>query len=221
MGQLKTINQSNKSEAKRPAKDATESHHQQNQRRDQRRKFFPEFPPEIIREILIKLPIKSIGRSRCVSKLFRSISSDPELTKSHLHLTVHHPKKLIISLPNDDMYTLDLLHESTRDLIAVELNYPLKYKLSRRDYVEIHRSCNGLICISPDEDIVFLYNPTTGESKRLPDTLPSSFEGLRSYGFGFDHLTNDYKVVRLVCDFTHLLYATVYSLKYDSSWRWI
>ncbi|KAJ4866319.1 F-box/kelch-repeat protein [Raphanus sativus] len=83
---------------------------------------------------------------------------------------------------------------------------------------------NGLVCISPheDEDVVSLYNPTTKESKLLlPQSVPSRYrENFQSYGFGFDHLTDDYKVVKLVSDRHNFLYACVYSLK-SNSWRWI
>lgn len=67
------------------------------------------------------------------------------------------------------------------------------------------------------EDVVLLYNPTTRESKLLPaestETVKRYREKFISYGFGFDHLTNDYKVVKLVADSNNLLYACVYSLK--------
>ncbi|CAN6814342.1 unnamed protein product [Brassica oleracea] len=196
MGQAR-INRSNKPkpEANRSAKDVTESHERPRRfawnpfsgklkpswfspvwrkwrKSEKRSSSWPELPPEIIREILIRLPIKSIGRSRCVSKLFRSLSSDPGFAKSQLDLMTAH-RKLIVSSHND---------------------------------------------------VVLLYNPTTRESKLLPaestETVKRYREKFISYGFRFDHLTNDYKVVKLVADSNNLLYACVYSLKSDS-WRWI
>ncbi|EOA32170.1 hypothetical protein CARUB_v10015426mg [Capsella rubella] len=224
-------------------------------------------PPEIIAEILLRLPAKSIGRFRCVSKLFCSLSSDPRFAKSHLDLILRNEtvrsihRKLIVSSHN--LYSLDfdsIGFEVTRDLAAVELIYPLKddpsifsemirsyvrehlydggsevdeddrrvmltlnAKSHRRNWVEIVGSSNGLVCISPGEGAVFLYNPTTGDSKRLPETLrPKSVEhgrdNFQSYGFGFDDLTDDYKVVKLVASSDDFLDASVYSLKADS-WR--
>lgn len=225
-------------------------------------------PPEIIREILLRLPAKSIGRFRCVSKLFRSLSSDPRFAKSHLDLTLRNDyvrslhRKLIVSSHN--LYSLDFdsIGEGIRELAAVELNYPLKddpsifsemirnyvrdhlygggsevdeddrrvmlnlnAKSYRRNWVEIIGSSNGLVCISPGEGAVFLYNPTTGDSKRLPETLPLRSvqygrDHFQTYGFGFDFddLTHDYKVVKLVAISDDVLDASVYSLKADS-WR--
>ncbi|XP_010486113.1 PREDICTED: F-box/kelch-repeat protein At3g06240-like [Camelina sativa] len=221
------------------------------------RKASPELlvlPPEIITEILLRLSAKSVGRFRCVSKLFCSLSSNPRFAKSHLDLILRNEavqslhRKLIVSSHN--LYSLDFDSigcEGTRDLAATELNYPLKDDASlfsemirsyvrdhmeddrrvmltlnvkpyRRNWVEIVGSSTGLVCISPGEGVVFLYNPTTGESKRLPETIRHGVDNFQSYGFGFDDLTEDYKVVKLVASSDDVLDASVYSLKADS-WR--
>ncbi|KAJ0249666.1 F-box domain-containing protein [Hirschfeldia incana] len=207
-----------------------------------------ELPPEIIREILLRLPAKSIGRFRCVAKLFCSLSSDPGFAKSHLDLTVH--RKLIVSAYN--LYALDFdgIGEGVTDLVAVELNYPLKEvpskydeiiqriirergvlgcrsvvsdemmklntELYRRNWVQFIGYSNGLVCMSPADNVFFLYNPTTRDSKRLPDL--ARVEAHETHGFGFDDLTNDYKVVKLVADTHRVVGASVYSLK-TNSWR--
>lgn len=152
--------------------------------------------------------------------------------------------KLIVSSRNLFSVGGELLEEysdgGSDDLVAKELDYPLKDKpnywvelLRRyvkddscenaRNWVEILGSCNGLVCISPDEGTLFLFNPCTRESKRIPHP-PScqgpgvtSFGGLDSlsvYGFGFDSMNDDYKVIQLACPAV----ASVYSLKTDS-WR--
>ncbi|XP_010436957.1 PREDICTED: F-box/kelch-repeat protein At3g06240-like [Camelina sativa] len=217
-------------------------------------------PPEIITEILLRLPAKSVGRFRCVSKLFCSLSSNPRFAKSHLDLILRNEavrslhRRLIVSSHN--LYSLDFdsigCCEGIRDLAATELNYPLKDDASlfsemirsyvrdhqsdgvdeddrrvmltlnvkpyRRNWVEIVGSSNGLVCISPGEGVVFLYNPTTGDSKRLPETIPHGIDNFQSNGFGFDDLTDDYKVVKLVASSDDVFDASVYSLKADS-WR--
>uniref|UniRef100_A0A1J3JCF8 F-box/kelch-repeat protein n=1 Tax=Noccaea caerulescens TaxID=107243 RepID=A0A1J3JCF8_NOCCA len=230
-------------------------------------------PPEIIMEILLRLPARTIGRFRCVSKLFCSLSSDPGFAKSHIDLILRNGsvrcahRKLIVSSHN--LYALELDSiaigdgcEGIRDLAPVELNYPLKddpsifdemirsyvrehlydggsdtvvdeddrrvmlklnAKSYRRNWVEIIGSSNGLVCISPGGSAIYLYNPTTEESKRLPETVrPKSREygeQFQTYGFGFDDLTGDYKVLKLIAaDSDDVLNASVYSLKADS-WR--
>ncbi|XVF38570.1 hypothetical protein REPUB_Repub20aG0113500 [Reevesia pubescens] len=96
--------------------------------------------------------------------------------------------------------------------VMVKLNLPCC--VNPRNWVDILGSCNGLVCIAPDEDTLFLLNPSTRESKRIPDP-PSGFasNGLSVYGFGFDFVNDDYKVVKLGCRT-----VCVYSLRTDS-WR--
>ncbi|XP_010546886.2 PREDICTED: F-box/kelch-repeat protein At3g06240-like [Tarenaya hassleriana] len=208
---------------------------------------FSSLPPEMIGEILLRLPAKSIARFRSVSKLFRSLSSDRAFAKTHLDLSLRSDAfpsgrtRLIVSRHN--LYTVDFDSicygcDGIRDLDAVEIHYPLKDQPNllymededeypdmvdpayKRNPVPIFGSCNGLVCISPDEGALFLFNPTTGESKRIPD-LPESL-GLGSrgaFGFWFDSIADDYKVVKLVRG-DDVLNAIVYSLKTDS-WKWV
>ncbi|XP_010546897.1 PREDICTED: F-box/kelch-repeat protein At3g06240-like [Tarenaya hassleriana] len=206
----------------------------------------PCLPPEMIREILLRLPAKSIAGSRSVSKLFRSLSSDPAFAKTHLDLSLRNEAfpsgRTRLIVPCHNLYTVDFDSicdgcDGIRDVDAVEIHYPLKDQLSllysededkypdmvdpayERNPVAIFGSCNGLVCISPDEGALFLINPTTGESKRIPD-LPESLRlGSRglAFGFWFDSVADDYKVVTLVVR-DDVLNAVVYSLKTDS-WK--
>ncbi|VVA96672.1 unnamed protein product [Arabis nemorensis] len=202
---------------------------------------FSDFPPEIITEILLRLPAKSIGRFRCVSKQFCSLSSDLRFVKRHTERNAGN-RKLLVSSRNLYTVELDSIGEGIRVLAAVELNYPLKdepgylaekirnyarergglelnlnLQLLRRNRVEIIGSSNGLVCIYPEKGGAFLFNPTTGESKKVPESL--SYKG-EPYGFGFDTLSDDYKVVKFVATSDNKGYhnADVYSLQRDS-WR--
>ncbi|TYJ17648.1 hypothetical protein E1A91_A09G066900v1 [Gossypium mustelinum] len=96
--------------------------------------------------------------------------------------------------------------------VMVKLNLP--FCVNQRNWVDILGSCNGLVCIAPDEDTLFLFNPSTRESKRIPDP-PSGFvpNGWSVYGFGYDFVNDDYKVVKVGCGT-----VCVYSLRTDS-WR--
>ncbi|CAH8276784.1 unnamed protein product [Arabidopsis lyrata] len=156
-------------------------------------------------------------------------------------------RRLILPFNNLFAVDLDSIRdgcEGIKDLTAVELDYPLKedvdflselYKKAelksnsdgihssgkyKKRWVRFFGSSNGLLCMANILLLndVFLYNPTTGESKKLPD-LPESLRSkstktLFSYGFGFDSLNNDFKVVKFIDGNDNY----VYSLKTDS-WR--
>ncbi|XP_010546890.1 PREDICTED: F-box/kelch-repeat protein At3g06240-like [Tarenaya hassleriana] len=199
----------------------------------------PSFPPEIIREILLRLPAKSIGRFRCVSKLFRSLSSDPAFAKTHLDLSLRNDAfpsgrtRLVVNYRHN-FYTVgfdSIVHacEGIRDLGAVEIpQSPVMSNLVsscyRKDlWIEMVGSCNGLLCTTNEVADVFLFNLTTGESKRIPGVLElvnlgSKGGRINGFGFGFDAITDDYTLVALVTG--DVLNATVYSVKTDS-WKWV
>ncbi|XP_010546888.1 PREDICTED: F-box/kelch-repeat protein At3g06240-like [Tarenaya hassleriana] len=202
---------------------------------------FSSLPPEMIREILLRLPAKPIARSRCVSKLFRSLSSDPAFAKIHLDLSLRNDafpsrgSRLIVSFRRN-AYTVDFdsivdACDGIRDLGAIEIPEPPVISNLVSSYyqdgwgVELVGSCNGLVCTTNEKDDVFLFNLTTGESKRIPGVLESLMSGSKGvriwgfrFGFGFDAITDDYKLVALVEG--DVLNSCVYSLQTDS-WKWV
>ncbi|QHO14739.1 F-box/kelch-repeat protein [Arachis hypogaea] len=44
-------------------------------------------PLELIHRILVRVPLKHLGRLKCVSKLWNALISDPDFAKSHVHLS--------------------------------------------------------------------------------------------------------------------------------------
>ncbi|GMI64533.1 hypothetical protein like AT3G06240 [Hibiscus trionum] len=118
--------------------------------------------------------------------------------------------ELIDSARDDFLYCERGEEDNDEFPVMVKLNLP--FCVNQRNWVDILGSCNGLVCIAPDEDTLYLFNPSTRESKRIPDP-PSSFapNGLSVYGFGYDFVNDDYKVVNVGCGT-----VCVYSLRTDS-----
>lgn len=87
-------------------------------------------------------------------------------------------------------------------------------------------SCNGLVALwkaandDEVEDEIFLWNPTTREIKRLPRAsnilIPRILLQNCLLGFGYDHVNDDYKVMR-TCRYPDRIVVSVYSLK-NNSW---
>ncbi|QHO09367.1 F-box/kelch-repeat protein [Arachis hypogaea] len=42
-------------------------------------------PLELIHRILLRVPLKQLGRLKCVSKIWNTLISDPDFAKSHVH----------------------------------------------------------------------------------------------------------------------------------------
>ncbi|KAE9453271.1 hypothetical protein C3L33_14825, partial [Rhododendron williamsianum] len=94
-------------------------------------------------------------------------------------------------------------------------------------YTRLWGSCNGLICLSNQEKGIFLWNPSTKKHWKLPvcpiETVPTFSSNVVNavYGFGYDSVTDDYKVVRVVQHHGVAFMDSevwVYSLK-SNSWK--
>ncbi|XP_048324666.2 F-box/kelch-repeat protein At3g23880-like [Ziziphus jujuba] len=184
-------------------------------------------PVELVNKILLRLPVKSLGRCKCVCKLWCSIISSTCFNFQHQNHTKDDNTSnlyLILDTPinsvTDPLMRKTVLRFSYDTFEAVQTLYPdpsLKHPRSGR-YFHIEYTCNGLFLFSyfkKPNFILFLWNPTTGESKLLP-LSSSQAQSLAQYraqsraqalkklkkkitfqnlGFGFDTKTMDYKVV--------------------------
>ncbi|KAI3823016.1 hypothetical protein L1987_10619 [Smallanthus sonchifolius] len=193
---------------------------------ERRSKVVPSLLQEIIVEILSRLPVESLLRCRSVCKLWYSLISDPHFVKSHLNLstcnTLYAHHRLIfstvpkINLKSCSLY--DVMYDNSVN--ALELDYPLKHP---RKSVWMVGSCNGLLCIAIEEDTLFIWNPSTRKSNRLPYCGRKAQPGCYVlYGFGYEECTDDYRVVEISCVFKEgAKYDTVvriYSLK-NGNWK--
>ncbi|KAL9171969.1 hypothetical protein ABFS82_03G015100 [Erythranthe guttata] len=188
------------------------------------------FPQEIIEEILYRLPVKSLSRFKCVTPSWGSLISSKQFIKTHLQRSKKiesFTDKRIISTCKGNLKACSLSSLFTEPVTrAFSFDFiPIN---SSRDVV-IVGSCNGLICVLVDACRFFLLNPSTRESKELPDfftgaLFPKNVGSIRGYGFGFDESSGDYKVCavcymifRCGSNLTFPSTARVYSLK-DDSW---
>lgn len=186
------------------------------------------FEEDLIAQILDRLPVKTLLRCRCVSKPCCSLIDSPHFVKAHLKRSAECNTNtgLIIRGVHSDWLYADSLHDSTT---SVEIDETLRTLLLGTSLVG---SCNGLICTYKPKTGIFLWNLATRRFRKLP-TAPSDF--LRPfeidpflydpflYGFGYDAVNDDYKVLSIFhpdgCDLDGSeLEVVVYSLK-NNSWR--
>ncbi|KAL5717336.1 hypothetical protein ACHQM5_010357 [Ranunculus cassubicifolius] len=154
-------------------------------------------PLDIITNILSHLPVKSLLRFKSVSKSWYSLINDQKFIKSHLNRAIE-GNNINIMIRHSYLSTID--YDSSFD-IAKDIDYPFKTSIYG---VEILGSCNGLVCISPDEDVYCVWNPCTKEYRKIPDTpidFPPgqflSFVRTMCHGFGYDETRGEYKLVRI------------------------
>lgn len=108
--------------------------------------------------------------------------------------------------------------DSLNDSTIMEIAEPLKTQLSGAEFVG---SCNGVVCLWKNDIDILLWKPATRKIRVLPipTNIPIPFMLLQSdaVGFGYDHLNDDYKVVRFVDSQLEGIMVTVYGLK-SNSW---
>ncbi|CAB4278136.1 unnamed protein product [Prunus armeniaca] len=160
----------------------------------------PNFPSDIIPEILSRLPVKSLCRFRCISKSWLSLIADPDFVKRHL---------------NKAIKSKDIFNQRRRLIFTDESHSELPNNWA---FLVFHS--NGLLLCQLYYWDLYLVNPATRESKKLPQ-IPDVGEAyyFDLFGFGFDHSSGDYKVVMLSYLEGGIMFS-VYTLK-TGSWRMI
>ncbi|KAG4945978.1 hypothetical protein AAZX31_15G110000 [Glycine max] len=155
-------------------------------------------PREVLTEILSRLPVRSLLRFRSTSKSWKSLIDSQHLNWLHLtrSLTLASNTSLILRV-DSDLYQTNF---PTLDP-PVSLNHPL---MCYSNSITLLGSCNGLLCISNVADDIAFWNPSLRQHRILP-YLPvprrrhpdTTLFAARVCGFGFDHKTRDYKLVRI------------------------
>ncbi|XP_076922549.1 putative F-box protein At1g47790 [Bidens hawaiensis] len=180
---------------------------------------------DLLFEIFKKLPPKSIIRFRSLSKYWHSRLISPEFLHDHrLQSSKYPPKfltkhlssrdsccnefKYIYTLHSGDQLLIDPGHAYSR-IPGVEFPYS-------RLTTEVVGSCNGILCLRNNKS-VSLWNFSIRRRIIVSHWKSCVQEAI---GFGFDPITDDYKIVSVSYN-KHALgenNALLYSLKTDS-WR--
>ncbi|CAI9771052.1 unnamed protein product [Fraxinus pennsylvanica] len=153
----------------------------------------PSFPQEIMVDILLRLPAKSIGQFRCVSKRWRFLLSDSQFINTHLNLHAEEGNFILIS-QNHSLHTITDVGGDP------DVSRTLRFQPELPDtWIEMVGSCNGLVLLVNEEDEKFLVNPTTLNQVKIPDSplalmKPGSFS---MHGLGYGASSDDYKIVTL------------------------
>ncbi|KAK8559719.1 hypothetical protein V6N13_016455 [Hibiscus sabdariffa] len=152
---------------------------------------------DAILDVLCRLGVKDLLRFRCVSNPWCSTIDSPDFIKRHSLKT---NTNLSLILPSAYIFSVDF--------DSLEAPQRLKHPLDESDEgkgTEILGSCHGLLAlINGDDDYeISLWNPSTRRSQMLPFTdieFPPWSLGFQFivHGFGYDPISDDYKLVRMV-----------------------
>ncbi|XP_074323627.1 F-box protein At1g30790-like [Apium graveolens] len=173
---------------------------------------------DVVMDILSRLTVKCLLEIRAVSKTWLSIISNP--TFNNLQYS-----RAITSPENEDSFIVNCLEGNDDSLALLRLHscrtgFDLSRPCSEDHFTYVPKlflvgTFNDIICVLISKDPArskflmgtymcqnhekYLWNPATKQSKLLP--LPSTRENKdthsSSFGFGFDPMSVDFKVVTL------------------------
>ncbi|KAK1399069.1 hypothetical protein POM88_008932 [Heracleum sosnowskyi] len=180
------------------------------------KKFAVYLPEEILTNIFLRLGVKSLLRCKSVSKTWLSVISNPHFVKSQLHRAVMNPTLLFIDYPRS--YAANLRGRRPFDIFPRRVLPPLF-----EDCDVVSCSYNGIICLCDDNDVIYLWNPSIWEFKKLPPAPRRRPRRLAKYdkiAFGYDSISDDYKVLRLLYENSRDVSRKVYLYSTNTdSWR--
>ncbi|KAL2496998.1 F-box/kelch-repeat protein [Forsythia ovata] len=164
-----------------------------------------DFLPEgIIINILKRLPVNPLIRCMCVSRSWYTLISSPEFVSTHLNFTIasnEGPPLLLLRRCIRKIERYELYCDNESFDRHFRLQFPFR---SINSFFTIIGSCNGLLCLSDDRvfymNTIIIWNPCVKKSVFLPkpNLIYNSYGSfMQSLGFGFDPVSNDYKVVRI------------------------
>ncbi|XP_058784926.1 F-box/kelch-repeat protein At3g23880-like [Vicia villosa] len=184
-------------------------------------------PSDLVVEILCRLPVKFLLQFRSVCKFWNSLISDSKFANKHLHQSTTHRinsvyysyflrRHVFESYPLDsifsNIYTNATQLECPPNSFDVDY-YPLERAFDR--LYSIVACFNGIVCLAYSYDcFVLVWNPSTGKFKELPypDKPKFYYITILSYGFGYDNVNDNYKVVVVFpysVDKTHVMVHTL------------
>ncbi|XP_019186185.1 PREDICTED: F-box protein At3g07870-like [Ipomoea nil] len=163
-------------------------------------------PEELWLHVLVRLPVTSLVCCTAVCRSWKALIKSPYFIAAQLRFKREDESQNSCFLvrdcidPRKEMY--EFYHDDRNSLVKFcEIESPFSV-LDK--HFEIVGTCNGLLCLS-DEDRrcgcnVILWNPSVRKSVCLPraNLRSSCGNGKHSLGFGFDPVSEDYKVVRVV-----------------------
>ncbi|KAK2431667.1 F-box/kelch-repeat protein [Trifolium repens] len=176
--------------------------------------------------ILSKLPIKSLKRFQCVHKSWSLLFEDScFMTKYRNNFLSNAPydgnTSLLIDLGNE-LYSLS----GDRFENKFKLNWPNPFLEENTNFsIRYFGSANGILCLSyiglynyRDRRIV-LWNPTIKKFKVVPPGHEVEFGASATlYGFGYDRIADDYKMIRHVKRQPLFQHLHNYVLSNKNSW---
>ncbi|KAM7487336.1 hypothetical protein LguiB_024820 [Lonicera macranthoides] len=186
-------------------------------------------PGDIMIDILSRLSVKSLMKFKCVSKSWYALVTNPNFVIIHLNQSNLNHSHSLLFLRRRELILSTRVYFVSYNTYHAYANLDIPYAGA----FETIGCFNGVLCLNTVDHKLFdthyfLFNPATREFKPIQGYTTTMHKSKRSkfisIGFGYDPMSNDYKMVRIerVHLVTGQLYyiCEVYTLS-TNSWRMI
>ncbi|KAI5659339.1 hypothetical protein M9H77_28132 [Catharanthus roseus] len=159
----------------------------------------PILPTDLIINILLRLPVKALGKFKCVSKHWLNIIEDPFFLSTHRALSIENPNLLLLKkTPLCETNKTHMKKSTKVDVCSMGSNgsHILDFTLYIDDEgVELLPSKWDIICFAAENGF-YVCNPSTQELFKLPEASCCT-SGDVNAGLGYIKETNEYVLVHL------------------------
>ncbi|XP_043710130.1 F-box protein At3g07870-like [Telopea speciosissima] len=150
-------------------------------------------PNEIKDKIFLSLPMMILLKSRCVIRDYTRFHN-PHFMKTHLNQQIEMDNgSTIIVTTASKIYKVNIDKFNSR----IRLDFPFRNPTCTSPIILVS-SCNGLLCLTHRGfygEIMYLWNPATGDYKQLPEHVNDGILYIRALGFGYDRISGKFKVL--------------------------
>jgi F-box interacting protein len=170
------------------------------------------FPQDLITSILFRLPVESLLRFRCVSKPWLALIKEPHFTNMRIDTKRRQIFETGERKGDDWVREYYLANASNENGFGEPVKIIPRFNPSENPN---HASilgccCNGLACIYKTRFEIAIWNPSIRKHKKIPfEPLDDNHKHLLnlddpadtdkfSFGFGYDPVNKDFKVLRIV-----------------------
>ncbi|XP_024010477.1 putative F-box protein At3g52320 [Eutrema salsugineum] len=164
----------------------------------------PDIPEELLIEILTRLPVKSLMRYKCVSKLWLSLITSRYFTDLFLKSSSHGRRFFAYLVDQETRIKYALLASSSdhdhSDTTVSVIDQDLAMSKIEGRFVSVAR---GLACFTSQKS-VRISNLHTRQVVELPELISATIvnNNMSNY-FGHDPVNDEYKVLSVVWDFSN------------------
>ena len=152
-----------------------------------------ELPFDVVVEILARNPVKDLIRFKCVCKTWRSLFQEERFYRQHM---THAPRRIVSFRRSDTLLGRFSYQDGKPEMMVLEdVNLNVRDNKLLLD-AGLVGHCHGLFCLYFEDMTFGVWNRSLRELRRVQTRHISNWAEI---GFGYDHSSQDYKIV-LVLD---------------------